>query len=104
MRVDLTRGASGAIIQRVFIPAGETYELSAGIRSKDFKGEAFVGLFTGELGGWLGRTEPMKKANSNWRAVKATWAPGPSRVVYVACYVKGTAGSVWFDEVQLKKK
>ena len=104
LRVEFTNSAAGALIQRVMIPPGKTYRLKAAMRSEGFAGEAFVGLFTGELGGWLGRTEPLNKANSPWKAFSATWSPGTSRVVYVACYVKGTRGRVWFDGVQLEEQ
>ncbi len=103
LRIELVGSGSGAIIQRVFIPPGETYTLTAALRTEDFKGEAFVGLFTGELGGWFTRTEPLRKPNQPWKAFKSNWSPGTSRVVYVACYVKGNGGTVWFDGVQLEK-
>jgi hypothetical protein len=90
------------MIQRVFLPAERTYRLRARVRTEGFEGEAFVGLFTGELGSWTGRTEPEKRAETAWKQLTATWSPGPSRVVYVACYVKGTRGRVWFDDIQLE--
>jgi pSer/pThr/pTyr-binding forkhead associated (FHA) protein len=100
MRVDIRTPGAGAMIQRVFIPPGRLYDLRGAIRTEGFQGEAFIGLFTGELGGWKGRTEPVRKANLPWSPIALRWSPGPSRVVYVALYVKGTQGSVWFDGVQ----
>jgi len=102
LEVELLAPATGAIIQRAMVSPGTTYRLRAAMRSEDFEGEAFVGLFTGELGGvWFARTEPLKK-NAPWRALSAPWSPGSSRVVYIACYVKATRGRVWFDDVQLE--
>jgi len=102
LRVELLAPASGAIIQRAMVAPGVTYRLRAAMRAEDFEGEAFVGLFTGELGGvWFARTEPLRKS-ATWRALSAPWSPGSSRVVYVACFVKGTRGRVWFDDVQLE--
>ncbi len=102
LRVEVLRAGSGAIIQRIFLPPGKSYRLQAAMRTEDFAGEAFVGLFTGELGGWLGRTEPLRKPNTPWKPYTFRWSPGPSRVVYVACFVKGTRGEVWFDGIQLE--
>ncbi len=103
LRGELVSPGSGAVIQRIVVEPNSKYRLHGAIRTEDFEGETFVGLFTGELGGWKARTEPIREKFSQWHSVSFDWFPGPSRVVYIACYIKGQGGKVWFDGLRLEK-
>lgn len=94
----------GALIQRVVVEPGKKYRLRAALRSENFDGEAYVAFFTGDLhDGQAGQTDPHRLAQSSWRAYEAEWYSGTSRVVYVACYVKGRRGVVGFDALELQE-
>lgn len=103
LRGELVRPGSGAVIQRIVVEPNSKYRLQGAIRTEGFEGEALVGLFTGELGGWKARTEPIRKDFPQWRSISFDWFPGPSRVVYIACYLKGQKGRAWFDGLRLEK-
>lgn len=102
MRATLREAGAGGIIQRIVVTPGKRYEVSGILKSEGFKGEALIGFFTGRIGSWSGRSKPLR-GDSDWRRVKFEWSPGQSRTTYLACYIKGLEGTVWFDEIQFKE-
>ena len=104
LRVSLSGSARGGLIQRIVVEPGKKYELSVAIRTEGLAGEAYVTFFAGDINDdQAGKTAPVRSANSKWTAYTAKWFPGTTRVVYVACYVKGTSGQVSFDAVTLRE-
>ncbi len=106
LRARIDGSTRGGFIQRVVVEPEKSYLLSAALRSRGLKGKAYVSLFTQDVHGRLVRTESLDAKDApgqvrDWRRVEAKWSPGPRRVVYVACYVEATAGTVWFDNVSL---
>ncbi|MFQ5654893.1 MAG: hypothetical protein ACE5GW_09205, partial [Planctomycetota bacterium] len=101
LRLELERPARGAVIQRVAVPSDRRYRLTAKVRTEELKGEAYVSFFTGDVHSAQGKTEPVRLPSSRWRSYEARWFSGTSRVVYIACYLKGESGTVWFDDVEL---
>lgn len=102
LRATLREAGAGGIIQRIVVTPGKRYEVSGILKSEGFKGEALIGFFTGRIGSWSGRSKPLR-GDSDWRRVKFEWSPGQSRTTYLACYVRGLEGTVWFDEIQFKE-
>ncbi len=103
LRIECAVAARGGLIQRVVVEPGKKYRLSASIRTEGFSGKTFVSLFSNEMHQQLGKTEPLMKADSTWKRYQATWFAGVTRVIYVACYVNGSAGTVYFDDVHLEE-
>ncbi|MGE3164819.1 MAG: hypothetical protein AB7O52_07930 [Planctomycetota bacterium] len=100
--IDLRGAGRGGLIQRIVVEPGQKYRLRAALRTENFDGEAYVAFFTGDLhDGQRGKTEPLRLVNSPWRLCETQWLPGNTHVVYVACYVKGTRGTVGFDGLEL---
>lgn len=102
LRAEVREPGAGGIIQRIVVTPGKRYEISAIMRSEGFRGEAHLGFFTGRLGSWTGRSKPLR-TDSDWRRVKFEWSPGQSRTTYLACFVQGLEGTVWFDEIEFKE-
>ena len=102
LRAEVREPGAGGIIQRIVVTPGKKYEISAIMRSEGFRGEAHLGFFTGRLGSWTGRSKPLR-TDSDWRRVKFEWSPGQSRTTYLACFVQGLEGTVWFDEIEFKE-
>lgn len=103
LRIDVNGSSRGGLIQRVVVEPGKKYRLSGSMSCENLDGEAYISLFTGDINGNLGRTDPLRARNSNWKTFSTEWFPGTSRVVYVACYAKASTGTVWFDDVELKE-
>ena len=103
LRLDLPGPARGGVIQRIVVEPDKRYLLSARIQTQGLAGEAFVSFFTGEIHEEQGKTQPLRAENSPWKRFEAKWFSGTSRVVYVACYLEGTRGTVWFDDIELKE-
>ncbi|OUU21478.1 MAG: hypothetical protein CBC13_09135 [Planctomycetia bacterium TMED53] len=102
MRAEIREPGAGGIIQRIVVTPGKRYEVSGILKSEGFKGEALIGFFTGRIGSWSGRSKPLR-GDSDWRKIKFEWSPGQSRTTYIACYVQGLEGTVWFDEIEFKE-
>jgi hypothetical protein len=102
LRMTVTKPATGAVMQRVVVEPGAVYRVHAFMRvDAAWQGDAYVSLFTGDVNSHITRTEPAKFAGPRWVEVNGHFAAQKRRVVYVCCYVKAKAGSVWFDQVEL---
>ncbi|MDE0959249.1 MAG: FHA domain-containing protein [Planctomycetota bacterium] len=96
-----TPGAGG-IIQRIVVTPGKKYRVTALVKASQFEGEALIGFFTGRLGSWSSRSAPLRR-DTEWTRIKFDWMPGTSRTTYIACFVKGISGTVWFDKISLEE-
>ncbi len=104
LKLQLNRDGRGGLIQRIAVDPGKKYRLTAALATRDLVGEAYVGFFTDDIHtGVRGRTEPSRLAHSGWKAYRADWFSGTSRVIYVVCYLKGKSGSAWFDGLRLEE-
>lgn len=103
LQLTLRRDGRGGLIQRIAVEPGKKYRLSAALATRGLDGEAFIGFFTDDVHtGVRGKTEPLRAPNSGWKPFEVDWFSGTSRVVYLVCYLKGKAGTVWFDGLQLE--
>ena len=84
------------------VTPGKKYRVTALLKSEGFSGEALIGFFTGRLGSWNGRSKPLRR-DTDWTRISFDWSPGPSRTTYIACYLKGQTGTVWFDQIEMKE-
>ncbi|MCI0652308.1 MAG: hypothetical protein L0Z55_10540, partial [Planctomycetes bacterium] len=103
LRIRLKTAARGGVIQRIVLEPGKRYEMSALMRTENLDGEAFVSFFTGDVHVQFGKTPPLREPNSPWARYEMSWFPGESRVAYIACYVHGKSGTVWFDQIEMKE-
>lgn len=102
LAIDLRAAGRGGVIQRIVVDPGKKYKLRAALRTENFDGEAYVAFFTGDIhDGQRAKTEPLRVPTTPWRLLETPWLPGNTHVVYVACYVKGTRGTVGFDALEL---
>ena len=102
LRIEVRAPGHGGLIQRIAVTPRRAYKLSSRLRTSGFKGKAYACVFTRDLRrNQLGRTEPITESTGSWTRVDGIWRSGDRRVVYAACYVEGTRGTVWFDDVRL---
>ncbi|MFN0059478.1 MAG: hypothetical protein ACKVX7_13560 [Planctomycetota bacterium] len=101
LRATVESSARGGTIQRITVEPGKRYLIRAAMRSKDFAGQAYVSFFSGDVHAAQARTTPLETANSPWQRFEYKWFSGASRCVYVACYVTGSRGTVWFDTLEM---
>ena len=93
---------AGAAHEFIVVVDGSAPDLSAALRTQDLDGEAYVAFFLGDINdGQMGRTAPIREANTKWSVLTANWFAGTSKVVYLVCYVKAKRGVVHFDDIQL---
>ena len=104
VRLELRGAGRGGLIQRLVVEPNTEYRLTAALRAQRLQGEAYVSLFRGDIHNKLVNTNPITKGTVGWDRLDLTWVSRKTRTVYVACYVKGTRGTVWFDEVHMSKK
>ena len=102
LRAEIHEPGAGGIIQRIVVTPGKKYRVTALIKAADFKGEALVGFFTGRIGSWNSRSKPLRR-DTDWIQISFDWMPGTSRTTYIACYLKGQSGTVWFDQILLEE-
>ncbi|HIO66039.1 MAG TPA: hypothetical protein EYN40_05020 [Planctomycetes bacterium] len=102
LRAEIREPGAGGIIQRIVVTPGKKYRVTALIKAADFKGEALVGFFTGRIGSWNSRSKPLRR-DTDWIQISFDWMPGTSRTTYIACYLKGQSGTVWFDQILLEE-
>jgi hypothetical protein len=102
LRAEIHEPGAGGIIQRIVVTPGKKYRVTALIKAADFKGEALVGFFTGRIGSWNSRSKPLRR-DTDWVQISFDWMPGTSRTTYIACYLKGQSGTVWFDQIVLEE-
>lgn len=102
LKAELQEPGAGGIIQRIVVTPGKKYRVTALLKSEGFSGEALIGFFTGRLGSWNGRSKPLRR-DTAWTRISFDWSPGTSRTTYIACYLKGQTGTVWFDQIEMKE-
>ncbi len=102
LKAELREPGAGGIIQRIVVTPGKKYRVTALIKAEGFQGEALVGFFTGRLGSWNSRSKPLRR-DTAWTRISFDWSPGTSRTTYIACYLKGQTGTVWFDQIEMKE-
>ncbi|MEC9476178.1 MAG: FHA domain-containing protein [Planctomycetota bacterium] len=102
LRAEVRTPGTGGIIQRIVVTPGMKYKVSALVKAEGLQGEALVGFFTGRLGSWSSRSKPLRR-DTDWTRITFDWSPGTSRTTYIACYLKGQSGTVWFDQIELKE-
>ncbi len=93
---------AGGIIQRIVVTPGKRYRVTALVKAENFQGEALLGFFTGRLGSWTSRSKPIRR-DTDWTRISFEWSPGLSRTTYIACYLKGLSGTVWFDHIEFEE-
>lgn len=102
LQAEIREPGAGGIIQRIVVTPGKKYRVTALVKAEGFQGEALVGFFTGRLGSWSARSKPLRR-DTNWTRISFDWSPGTSRTTYIACYLKGQTGTVWFDQIELRE-
>ena len=102
LKAELREPGAGGIIQRIVVTPGKKYRVTALVKAEGFQGEALVGFFTGRLGSWNSRSKPLRR-DTAWTRISFDWSPGTSRTTYIACYLKGQTGTVWFDQIEMKE-
>jgi hypothetical protein len=102
LKADIREPGAGGIIQRIVVTPGKKYRVTALLKAEGFQGEALIGFFTGRIGSWSSRSKPIRR-DTNWTRISFDWSPGTSRTTYIACYLKGQTGTVWFDQIELKE-
>ncbi len=106
LRIEAVRPGAGGIIQRVVVEPGAVYRVRAKIKTEKLDGEAYVSLFTGDIGNTISRTEPLRGPGlpPRWVEAGGRFASQKRRSVYVCCWVKAKSGTVWFDDVELVRE
>jgi len=102
LRATIVQPGAGGTIQRIVVTPGKKYRVTALVKASQFEGEALIGFFTGRLGSWSSRSAPLRR-DTEWTRIKFDWMPGISRTTYIACFVKGQSGTVWFDNISLEE-
>jgi hypothetical protein len=102
LRAKIIQPGAGGTIQRIVVTPGKKYRVTALVKASQFEGEALIGFFTGRLGSWSSRSAPLRR-DTEWTRIKFDWMPGTSRTTYIACFVKGQSGTVWFDNISLEE-
>jgi hypothetical protein len=101
LRIDVAGPGAGGVIQRVVVEPGAVYRVRAKIKTDKLDGDAYVSLFTGDIGNTIARTEPLRAPAPRFTEIAGRFAAQKRRCVYVCCYVKAKSGTVWFDDVEL---